>query len=1085
MSSAQFQLTGADWVAQIGDDELIERCGDASFDRALGYVDAERVMTLNTGDRGAIVLSTVEGNRPHPYSTMIVRHREHPLAWSSRCSCPMTGDCKHVVATVLTARELLGGSAAGGQSASWQEFGERFLVGPSRIVDEPQTDDLGVRIIPVVGRDPRFPGGATVLLQPTRMQRGGRWTRSMGWDAVEREAVLGVDRRSPKEQARALARIPGTWRNTHRQFAYGRRDVELGDVGADVWSILVAARDAGVALLTAEEFAGATVRLARDPAPWRTSFRQQADGAIEGRLIIDAPEADKALLQGSPAHGLVWVDDDGSLLLQALVRPLDDIATWLASHGVLRVEPDDAPMFVQRYGVQLQRRGLISVSPDATAEEEAVRLRLTVTPHEEQGVLVVSEMLYPGGRAEDVDLDRISFGRDRVIERQLVDRAESLLHDAGLVELIGGIGWWPTPSAQFQGWRAVRFMQLLPELQVHDDLLVVAADGLPVFEESTSAPQLSFGTTDSVKNDWLDLNITVTIDGEPVSFTDLFEALAKGEEVYVSPVSGTYFRLDVPELFKLRQLIEEARQLVDDESTGLRLSRYHVGLWEELLELGVVDEQVSAWSRQVEALRDLTAIEPPTEPVGLKAELRPYQSEGFAWLSTLWDLGLGGVLADDMGLGKTVQTLALIQRAHEQGELADAPVLVVAPSSVVGVWEREAATFAPDLRVVPVTRTTAKRGSTLREVRSGTQLVVTSYTLLRLEADEFASYPWRALVLDEAHTVKNHQSKTFQSAKRIGAPFTLAVTGTPLENSLMDLWSMFALAAPALYPKPDEFTRIYRKPIEAGHAPELLDLLRRRIRPLMLRRTKELVASDLPPKQIQVQRVTLGARHDQVYRRLLQRERQKLLGLLEDPEGNRVAILAGLTRLRRAALDPRLVDDTYSGREASAKVAFLVEQLTEISREGHRALVFSSFTSYLRMAQDALEAAGLRTSYLDGSMSTRMRTVAVAEFKEGDQDAFLISLKAGGVGLTLTEADYVFVLDPWWNPAAEAQAIDRAHRIGQENPVMVYRLISEDTIEDKVLALQERKRELFSSVMDEGGAIDQMITAADIRGLLD
>ena len=233
---------------------------------------------------------------------------------------------------------------------------------------------------------------------------------------------------------------------------------------------------------------------------------------------------------------------------------------------------------------------------------------------------------------------------------------------------------------------------------------------------------------------------------------------------------------------------------------------------------------------------------------------------------------------------------------------------------------------------------------------------------------------------------------------------------------------------------------------------------------------------------MQVLSVTLGAKHRQTYDRHLQRERQRVLGLLEDPDGNRVAILAALTRLRQLALDPRLVDDVPSGSDASAKLDLLVEQIAELAAEGHRALVFSQFTSFLKLAREALTAAGLSTSYLDGR--TRNRQKVIDEFKSGDSAAFLISLKAGGVGLTLTEADYVFVLDPWWNPATEAQAIDRAHRIGQDKPVMVYRLVSGDTIEEKVVALQERKRELFERVVDGDGGVWGAITPDDIRALL-
>jgi SNF2 family DNA or RNA helicase len=394
----------------------------------------------------------------------------------------------------------------------------------------------------------------------------------------------------------------------------------------------------------------------------------------------------------------------------------------------------------------------------------------------------------------------------------------------------------------------------------------------------------------------------------------------------------------------------------------------------------------------------------------------------------------------------------------------------------------EFGTFAPHVPVVAVGETERRRRRPLADAVAGASVVVTSYAVLRLDDAAFHALPWAGVVLDEAQFVKNRNAKTHVAVRRLAAPFTVAVTGTPLENSLMDLWSLLSLTAPGLYPRPDVFTKSYRKPIESGERPELLDLLRRRIRPLMLRRTKEQVAADLPPKQVQVLPLPPHPVHAHIYDQHLQRERQRVLGLLDDPDANRVAILAALTRLRQLALDPALVDEVHVGKATPAKVEFLVEQLRELAAEGHRALVFSQFTGFLRIVEAALDRAGLRTSYLDGS--TTRRQDVIRGFRDGDAVAFLISLKAGGFGLTLTEADYVYVLDPWWNPAAEAQAIDRAHRIGQDRPVTVYRLVSAGTIEEKVVALQDRKRDLFQRVVDEGGSLSGAITADDVRDLL-
>jgi SNF2 family DNA or RNA helicase len=407
--------------------------------------------------------------------------------------------------------------------------------------------------------------------------------------------------------------------------------------------------------------------------------------------------------------------------------------------------------------------------------------------------------------------------------------------------------------------------------------------------------------------------------------------------------------------------------------------------------------------------------------------------------------------------------------------------LVVAPTSVLPTWLAEAARFAPSLRVVALGETTKRRRGSIAEAIAGADLVVTTYAVFRIDADAFRECAWSALVLDEAQFVKNHQSQVYQCARLLPARTKLAITGTPMENNLMELWALLSIVAPGLFPRPAAFAEHFRRPIESGTAPERLDTLRRRIRPVMLRRTKDAVASELPPKQEQVIEVALSPKHRRIYDRVLAHERQRILGLLDDAQRNRIAILRSLTRMRRLCLDPVLDDPAHAGI-GSAKVDALLELLTPVLAEGHQALVFSQFTGFLATVRARLDAEGISYAYLDGR--TRKREEAISSFRSGERSVFLVSLKAGGFGLTLTEADYVFLLDPWWNPATEAQAIDRTHRIGQDKHVFVYRMVAADTIEDKVLALQERKRELFARVVDEGALASGVLSPEDIRGLL-
>ena len=432
------------------------------------------------------------------------------------------------------------------------------------------------------------------------------------------------------------------------------------------------------------------------------------------------------------------------------------------------------------------------------------------------------------------------------------------------------------------------------------------------------------------------------------------------------------------------------------------------------------------------------------------AQLREYQCTGVSWLLAQLSIGSGAVLADEMGLGKTLQILATIKSLPTSN-----PVLVVAPTSVINVWESQAQRFYPEMEVRAL-----RSGTEIEDGFSGADLVVTSYGLLRRHSEAFLQPQWQGVICDEAQLVKNPRTQAWRALNGLDRKWTICATGTPLENSLADLHAILSLAQPGTLLSREQFTALQLRGI---------DQVRSLVAPYMLRRTKAEVAPDLPPKIEQVLRVDLEPGHSTAYRELETQARRQVSGLLQS--GDRMSILAALTALRRASLDLRLV----GGRTGitSAKTNALVEQLQAIP--DHKALVFSQFTSYLKLIKEALEEAGIKTAYLDGS--TRQRDQVVKEFSEGDAQAFLISLRAGGTGLTLTAADYVFVMDPWWNPAVEEQAIDRAHRIGQKRPVNVYRLVAKGTIEEKVSQLQQRKRDLFTSVVKSSGSLTELASS--------
>ncbi|MDN5795718.1 MAG: DEAD/DEAH box helicase [Intrasporangium sp.] len=1103
----------ATWVADLSDAEISQQVGSRTFARGEAYAAQRRIRSLATRPEGTMILGTIEGSGAQSYQTIIdstsVGRR---TTWFGHCSCPVGFDCKHAVALLITARDVARGIVAeagptregdGLSGAHWSEvFGHlrQSEVLASRPVGrpEPQGDlmpaglfvDLAYRAASVQWRELPEPAYG---LRPTRWTRMGQWHQSLTWhDALPRWASA---MRYLPEHERIMARLHEVLRSGSggAGFVTTAAPLLLG-ASAEVWPLLAEARDAGIEIMPGEGVSGPVTLVDEPLRPELDVTREDETGDLIVRAIVaglpGGHDGDRVLV-GEPVHGVVVDGPDGLVL-----RPFD------AALGLVPDALEQALLGI-RVPAQERSRFLTTAMPGL---RDRVRVRSTVplplapatappqrvTAHVRVRADVPGEVRLDLGAAYDgrrraFSTERLSGAgqRDRIAERAALQAATSVHAVPGAVGRGADGELFLNPSVVLTGVAAATFASvLLPPLEADEHVTLLVEGELAAYDEAVDPPVIHLRTDDTGDRDWFDLQVSIEVAGEAVPLRDVFAGIALGEEIMLLE-SGTWFRLDQPELLRLRDLIAEAREMSDPDSDELRLSAHHVDYWDELVQLGVVDRQSARWTATVDALRSPATNKPPV-PSGVRAELRPYQLDGYHWLATLWDAGLGGILADDMGLGKTMQVIATLARAHERGELAaggHGPVLVVAPTSVVGTWLGELERFAPGVPVVALSRTAGKRGTEVSAAIDGAAVVVTTYAILRLDSEAFEQVRWRGVVLDEAQFVKNRQAKTHLAARRLGAPFTLAVTGTPLENSLMDLWSLLSLTAPGLFPRPDLFTKVYRKPIESGERPELLDRLRRRIRPLMLRRTKEQVALDLPPKQVQLVPVELAPVHRHLYDRQLARERQRVLGLLADPDANRVAILAALTRLRQLALDPALVEPQHEGRAVAAKLQLLVERLRELDQEGHRALVFSQFTGFLRRAEAALGAAGLRTCYLDGSTPDRQQVIR--SFRDGRSAAFLISLKAGGFGLTLTEADYVFVLDPWWNPAAEAQAIDRAHRIGQDKPVTVYRLVSTDTIEEKVVALQERKRDLFQRVIDEGGALSGAITADDVKALLE
>lgn len=982
------------------------------------------------------------------------------------CVCGEGTACVHVAAALLE----IAGADTGLRVPPWRQELDRLLP------PAPTAASAELCVLVRVADHHEYRARRTiprVEIRPgMRGARGGWIKGSAGWDRYE-------NLEAPREQLALLAELDRLT-DTDPSYYYSNYDTEWRGLHATpsrtLWPLLEALAAAGVPLVSAAK-EHLPVVLDGAPAEARLAVTARsgalavaAEVRIDGAVFAPRPLA----LLGDPAVALAETTDAGSpresLVLHPFTRPVSlAMRQLLDEDEPVTVDEDGREEFERAYLPRLRVLAPVH-SPDDSYDPPPppqVTLELGIAHGDRHTNLTWEWDRGYAGAPPDPE-------REEALVAAVIAAAGA---HAGLVTSGNGSASALRDRMLGAADTAVFVAEVLPGLRMVDGLRIVEDSEAPDYRAATGAPVVAV-STEPRGNDWLDLHVTVTIDDEEVDFADLFTALARDEPLLVLP-SGTYFPLDDPELQRLRAIIAEASAL-SDRPDRPSVSRYQVDLWDELTELGLVAAQEAEWWLKVRALSGAQAIAPVAVPPTLRATLRDYQHAGLSWLEFLRTHQLGGVLADDMGLGKTVQTIAMIERARgEDAEMA--PFLVVAPTSVVGNWAAECARFAPDLVVRTIEATERRRGAALAEHVAGAHVVVTSYALFRIEAEAYRGIRWSGLILDEAQQIKNPASQGYRAARALDVPFTLVITGTPLENNLLEFWALVSLACPGLLGGRKHFTEFFRTPIEREADAARLATLQRRVRPFVLRRTKDLVADELPAKQEQVLELDLHPVHRRLYDRRLQRERQKLLGLVDDMAGNSFQIFRTLTLLRQLALDPALVDE---GQAPSAKLETLVELLIEAAAEGHRVLVISQFTRFLARAREAASAAGLDYAYLDGSTAGRQKVID--GFRSGTAPVFFVSLKAGGFGLNLVEADYVVLLDPWWNPAVEAQAIDRTHRLGQTRPVVVYRLVARGTIEQKVMDLKTAKSQLFSRVLDEGGALEPgALTADDIRGLVE
>ncbi len=1055
-----------------------------------------------------VLIGTVQGSAREPYLAGV------RLAWDgvrahldSYCTCPMQESCKHVAATILHKLRSSAGTAEGAlappQLGAWKSWLDTLRSDGGEIAAEaaaPGAQSLCAILLRSDGSHP-LPALQAQVVRVQPGKRGGyatpqplqpSWADPVPWrglDATTFQLVAGLRMRAP-----AFGGSGGWFRLANN---------------AD--EPLVETLLASLPCFFDKVSAG---RLALGPArALRIGWEARDDGTQKLALSVDGAPSARLLKVGH-----LWYFDASA---RELGRVDGDVRL---AEAVLRAPPllpEQVPLLMERW----RDTPLLAALPRPA---EPVVEKLRATPDAVLSLRVVSAYGAPG-RAYQAGVARLAFDyggmrlpmypapareRRRQGER-VVEVTRDRAREGAAIEQLEELGLVPAEMrASLRGLPAAAIddndfvlVQGRGQIAGADQLFALAprlrelgfrlesGEGFP-FELLDAPDGWQFDIDEDAGSAWFDLRLGIDVAGQRIDLLPVLQRLLadplfplaprKGEAAdatWLVPIDARR-RMPLP-LAQLRALIAPLLEWLQgplrEHAGALRLRRAQADVVEALAPAlpkpwrggERLREQIQRRNRQAEAV---------VEPDGLRTTLRGYQRDGLAWLGFLAEAGLGGILADDMGLGKTVQLLAHLLAEKQRGRL-DRPALVLAPTSLVGNWRDEAARFAPALKVL-VVHGPQRHG--LHEAMARHDLVITTYPLLLRDHAQLAAQPFAVLVLDEAQAIKNARSRAARLVRELDARQRIAMTGTPLENHLGELWALFDAVEPGLLGDDKHFTRFFRSPIEKHADGERQARLNRRIAPLMLRRRKEDVLAELPPKTEVVRRIELEGRQRELYETLRLAQHRRVLdemrkrGLAQSG----IVVLDALLKLRQVCCDPRLVKlDRARKVSESAKLDSLLEMLDSLVAEGRRVLVFSQFAQMLALIEHALVERKLPHQTLTGDTPGTQRAALVKRFQQGQAPLFLISLKAGGVGLNLTAADTVIHYDPWWNPAVEAQATDRAHRIGQDKPVFVYKLICAGTVEEKIQDLQQRKAELARAVLEGGSTQALRFDEGDISEL--
>jgi non-specific serine/threonine protein kinase len=1039
--------------------ELQERVPDIVFRQGLEYYKNGKVKINHWND--TTVIASVEENQLY-----VVRITTDGKSFESACTCPINYICKHTVATAFAIIEDRIHEDEFEKTSNWREYFEKQIA--IQRVNNEFSQKVRWKLIYIIHIMENYWN-----LKPIKvyMKKDGSYGRIQE-PSFNEISAQNVD--SNSSDLIVISYIERLQSQQSSTFYRGRLEASYLNFGIDAGEIFTLLRNSEIHIKNEDGSIGQRIRFGKK---WRLVFRLEELNNrykfqpyfIPGARDQEEVKIDKnvKILTTRP----IWFYLDGNLHYCPFPLSYSYLKSFIDENLKIVLSKDEYQTFISDYLAKLPIFPYLEFPAGIDVHEltKVSGKRLYLEEIDDQLVVSLNilynniEVSFNQNTEQFLHYDKknnqiIRVKRDREAEENI--RNEVVM--SNITE--------DTPGLFYANWESALdwLFEELPKL-VANHFEVMGEESLVRLNVRRMKPSVTVSISSEV--DWFDLNLEIEYDGVSLSLAELKKAL-KQQKKYVRLKNGSIARLPEKLIQKLQYLIEFGQA----DNNAIRFQNYHLSFVDNLLADAEQRSLDQLSNDKLKKLENFTQIKETEIPKNLKGELRDYQKAGYYWLNFLKDFSFNGCLADDMGLGKTVQTLALL--LNEINNKTN-PNLIIAPTSVLFNWQLEIEKFTPSISYL--LHYGSKRSKDIRRLHKK-PLILTTYGHLRRDISFLKNIHFHYIVLDESQNIKNPHSETAQAARNLISKHRLTLTGTPVENNTMELWSQFAFINPGLLGGQSFFKENFMKPIEKNQDTEVATTLKKLIFPFILRRTKEEVVKELPPKVEYISYSLMTDEQFELYDKIRDTYRNSIISEIENKGINKstIRILEGLMKLRQAACHPLLVDRNYNHQ--SGKFEALKMMLEEIISEGHKVLVFSQFVKMLTIIKEYIEEQALEYSYLDGATKDREAAVNTYQTNE-DVKIFLISLRAGGVGLNLTAADYVIHYDPWWNPAVEMQASDRAHRIGQQKKVFTYKLIAQNSVEEKIIKLQDKKKILVDQLITTEGSLFKDISKEDIIGL--